>query len=75
MGSERTDSHNNQESCAEPPKINHGVAAVLHKIIWISAATTYPVRDGSKNIGRDNEESEVVVKEGCRENDEEETDS
>lgn len=52
---QRTNSHNNQEPCAEPSEVDHCIAGILHKVIWVRTSSTYPVGQWCDNIGCDDE--------------------
>ena len=72
---QHTDAHHDQECRAEPPKIDNGTPCALHEIIGIRTSSAYPVWQRSKDVGRHNEEWQILLPEGAGENDEEEADS
>lgn len=71
---QRTNSHNNQETRQESPKLHNAVAPRIHEIVIILRFAAYPVGHGSEDIGGHDEESEVAVEEGGGEDDEDEAD-
>lgn len=54
-GQKHTDTHYNQESRAEPPKVDDGISSILHEIIWVRTSSAYPIRQRCNHIGSDNE--------------------
>ena len=54
-GVPRTYTHHNKEPCAESSKIYYRIARRFHKIIWICAAPTDPVRKRGGDIGCNDE--------------------
>lgn len=71
---QRTNSHHNQETCTEFPKIHNRVTPALDEIIWVGASSANPVWQRGEHEGRDDEEGVVFVEEGAGEDDEEEAD-
>lgn len=63
-----TDSHDDEEAGQEATEINNSRSGALHKIIRIGRTPAYPVWQGRDYVGCNNDEGEVVVKEGGREN-------
>lgn len=70
----RTHSHYNQEPCKEASQIKHRGTRALNKVIGIGASAADPVGNGCNDICCDDEQWEVRLVEGARENDEQEAD-
>ena len=64
-----TNPHNHKEPRQEPSKVNHPRATALHEVIGIRGAPTDPVRQWRDHVGRNDEQGQVVVKEGGGEDD------
>lgn len=53
-GQKPTDTHHDQESRTEPPKVDDGISSILHEIIWVRTSSAYPIRQRRNHIGSDN---------------------
>lgn len=69
-----TNSHNDKEPSQKPPQLNHTATSRIHEVIVVLSFAAYPVGDGSEDVGGHDEEGEVVVVQGRREDDEDEAD-
>jgi hypothetical protein len=74
MLGKHTNSHDDEESSHEPPKVHNSIARAFHKVIWVRCTTAYPVRQRCDHVCCDDKKCKVVVEERSTEYDEEESD-
>lgn len=60
-GEERTNAHDNQEAGQEATEVDNGAARALHEVIWVGGAAAGPVWQRGNNVGRNDQQREVVV--------------
>ena len=72
--SERTHSHNHEESSQEPAQFHNAAASRVHEVIVRLRFAAYPVRHRRKHVGCDHEQRKEVVVEGGGEDDEDKAD-
>lgn len=68
----RTGPHDNQKSCQEPAEFHYARATAVHEVIALLCFAADPVGDRGEDVGRDDEQCEVVLEQGGTEDDEEE---
>ena len=71
---QHTKPHNNQKPRTEPPKIYHCIPTRFDEIIRVSASATDPIWQRREDVGCDDQEGEVLFKEGAGEDYEKEAD-
>lgn len=71
---ELTNSHDDHKPRQESPQLDNAAASTVHKVIAIAGFAAQPVGDRGEDVGRDNEEGEVVLEEGAGEDNEKEAD-
>lgn len=67
-----TNAHDDEEARQEPAKVDDAAAGRLHKVIVVGGAPAEPVGQRRDYVGRDDEQRQVVLEEGGRQDDEQE---
>ena len=68
---ELTNAHDHKEARQEPPKVHHPAPRALHEVIGVGCAPADVVRKRCDYVGCDDQQREVLIKEGGAEDYEE----
>lgn len=72
MISRLTNSHDNEETSEESPKVEDSSSGALNKVVGVRTTTTNPVRDRGENIGGNDQKRQVDLEQSARQNDKKE---